>query len=170
MSARYKVLRGCECCISDKSIHSSLLSWRDRYLKNSRIKAKILKSEGLVIKHITYIQHIKIQWFHMEVIFMPKHLIWKIQQCAHILILIMQFHTVNVYCGAVPTVLVSIFLTKKELKNMTKQNPQLGFTFTTSLDIVLLMENFHWRTRKLVTRVNKNLHYINLQKYTPEKS
>ena len=24
---------GCECCISDKSIHSSLLSWRDRYLK-----------------------------------------------------------------------------------------------------------------------------------------
>ena len=24
---------GCECCISAKSIHSSLLSWRDRYLK-----------------------------------------------------------------------------------------------------------------------------------------
>ena len=61
MSARYKITCGCECCISDKSIHSSLLSWRDRYLKNSRIKAKILKAEGLVRKHITYIQHIKIQ-------------------------------------------------------------------------------------------------------------
>ena len=24
---------GCECCISAKSVHSSLLSWRDRYLK-----------------------------------------------------------------------------------------------------------------------------------------
>ena len=24
---------GCECCISAKSIHSSLISWRDRYLK-----------------------------------------------------------------------------------------------------------------------------------------
>ena len=24
---------GCECCIFDKNIHSSLLSWRDRYLK-----------------------------------------------------------------------------------------------------------------------------------------
>ena len=24
---------GCECCISAKSIHSSLLSWRDIYLK-----------------------------------------------------------------------------------------------------------------------------------------
>ena len=37
MSARYKIMYGCECCISAKSIHSSLLSWRDRYLKNSRI-------------------------------------------------------------------------------------------------------------------------------------
>ena len=61
MSARYKIMCGCECCISAKSIHSSLLSWRDRYLKNSRIKAKMLKAEGLVRKHITYIQHIKIQ-------------------------------------------------------------------------------------------------------------
>ena len=57
MSARYKIMCGCECCISAKSIHSSLLSWRDRYLKNSRIKAKMLKAEGLVRKHITYIKH-----------------------------------------------------------------------------------------------------------------
>ena len=34
MSARYKVQCGCECCISTKGIHSSLLSWRDSYLKN----------------------------------------------------------------------------------------------------------------------------------------
>ena len=33
MFARYKIMCGCECCISAKSIHSSLLSWRDRYLK-----------------------------------------------------------------------------------------------------------------------------------------
>ena len=30
MSARYNIMCGCECCISAKSIHSSLLSWRDR--------------------------------------------------------------------------------------------------------------------------------------------
>ena len=30
MSARYKIMCGCECCISAKSIHSSLLCWRDR--------------------------------------------------------------------------------------------------------------------------------------------
>ena len=61
MSARYKIMCGCECCISAKSIHSSLLSWRDRYLKNLRIKSKMLKAEGLVRNHITYIQHIKIK-------------------------------------------------------------------------------------------------------------
>ena len=59
MSERYKIMCGCECCISAKSIHSSLLSWRDVYLKNSRIKAKMIEEEGLVRKHITYIQHIK---------------------------------------------------------------------------------------------------------------
>ena len=41
MSARYKIMCGCECCIYAKSIHSSLLSWRDRYLK--KIKYKIQK-------------------------------------------------------------------------------------------------------------------------------
>ena len=33
MSARYKIMCGCECFISAKIIHSSFLSWRDRYLK-----------------------------------------------------------------------------------------------------------------------------------------
>ena len=33
---------GCECCISAKSIHSLLLSWRDRYLK--KLKDKIQNS------------------------------------------------------------------------------------------------------------------------------
>ena len=34
MSARYKVVCGCECYIYTKNIHSSLLSWCYRYLKN----------------------------------------------------------------------------------------------------------------------------------------
>ena len=59
ISARYKVMCGCECCISAKIIHSSLLSWHDIYLKNSNIKAKILKSDVMVKNHITYMKHIK---------------------------------------------------------------------------------------------------------------
>ena len=54
MSARYNFICGCECCISAKSIHLSLLSWRDRYFKNSRIKSKMLKTEGMV-KRTTHI-------------------------------------------------------------------------------------------------------------------
>ena len=48
ISARYKIMCGCECSTSAKSIHSSLLSWRDKYLKNSNIKATMLKLEGPV--------------------------------------------------------------------------------------------------------------------------
>ena len=64
-------------------------------------------------------------------------------QCAHIISLSMHFYTGNVYCGAVLTILVSIFLTKKQLKDMTKKHPKLGFKFTTSLDVVLLMVEFY---------------------------
>ena len=74
---------------------------------------------------------------------MPKHQIWQMLQCAHILSLSIHFHTGNVYCDAAMTVLVSIFLTKKQLKNMKKQHPQLGFTFITSSDVVLFMVDFH---------------------------
>ena len=44
MSARYKVMCGCECCISAKSIHLSFLSWRDRYLK--KLKDKIQNAQS----------------------------------------------------------------------------------------------------------------------------
>ena len=40
ISAQYKVMCGCECFISAKSIHSSLLSWRDRYLEKLKDKSK----------------------------------------------------------------------------------------------------------------------------------
>ena len=99
----------------------------------------------------------------MDVIFMPKHLIQQRPQCVHILSLFMHFHTRNVYCGDVLTVHVSIFLTKKQIIIIQKQHPQFGFTFITPMQIVVLMVEFHWRTRKYVTCVNKNLHQMNLQ-------
>ena len=36
MLSRYKVMYGCECCRSAKSIQSSLLSWRDCYLRKRK--------------------------------------------------------------------------------------------------------------------------------------
>ena len=60
MSARYKIMCGCECCISSEIIHSSFLSWRDRYLKKLKDKSQNDQGEGLVKNHITYMKHIKI--------------------------------------------------------------------------------------------------------------
>ena len=83
--------------------------------KNSEIKSKIIKTEGLAKKKIQYMKHIKIQSCHMGIIFMPKHLMWQRLQCAHILSLVMHFHTGNYYFRAVPTFHVSISLTKKQI-------------------------------------------------------
>ena len=33
-------MRGCKCCISSKSIHSSLLLWRDWYLKKLKYQSQ----------------------------------------------------------------------------------------------------------------------------------
>ena len=46
ISVRYKIMCGCECCIYDKSIHSSLLSWSDRYLKKLMDKIQNAQSRS----------------------------------------------------------------------------------------------------------------------------
>ena len=74
---------------------------------------------------------------------MPKHLIWNRLQCVHILSLIMNGHTGNMYCDVVLTVHVSILLTKKQTISIQKQHPQLGFTFITALQVVVLIVEFH---------------------------
>ena len=120
---------GCECCISAKIMHSSLLSWRDRYKKNSRISAKILKTEGLGENKIAYMKLIKIHSCHMSVIFTPKHMTWKSQQCVHNHSLIMSYRKGNVYCDVVPNILALIFLTRKQMISIPTQVLQFVFTF-----------------------------------------
>ena len=44
ISSRYKVMCSCECFIYDKSIHASLLSWSDRYLK--KLKDQIQNAQN----------------------------------------------------------------------------------------------------------------------------
>ena len=58
---------------------------------------------------------------------MPNHLIWQMLQCAHILSLIMHFHTGNVYCGVVLNVHTSIFLTKKIRKKHEETTHSIRF-------------------------------------------
>ena len=118
---------GCKCCISEKIIHSSLLSWQDCYFKNSRISSKILKIEGTGKKKITYTKHLKIQSCHMGVIFTPKNIKWKRQQCVHTHSHIMHYHTGNVYCDVVPNIQALIFLTRKQILSIPTLVLQLVF-------------------------------------------
>ena len=74
---------------------------------------------------------------------MPNNMIWQRLQYAHILNLIINYHTGNMYNGDVPNFHVSILLTKKQIISIKKQHLQLGFTFITSLDVVLIMVEFH---------------------------
>ena len=91
-----------------------------RIWKNSKIKAKMLKTKIMMKKNTTFIKRIKIQWYHMGVIFISTHLIWQMLQCAHIISLIMHLRTENVYCSAVPTIHLLILLTKKQIKTRRK--------------------------------------------------
>ena len=45
---------GCECCISAKSIHSSLLSWRDHYLKKLKDHSQNAQNRKSGLKNCIY--------------------------------------------------------------------------------------------------------------------
>ena len=128
MSSRYKVMHGCECCISSKSMHSSLLSWRDHYFKNSRISAKIIKTEGLGKSKFTYIQIIKYSHATWATYLCQSIRHVKKQQCVKTHIKIMYYHTGNFYCDVLPNVLAEIFLTRKQMISIS--TPVLQFVFT----------------------------------------
>ena len=129
MSSRYKVMCSCKYFISAKNMHSSLLSCRDHYLKKkSRISAKMLKIEGMRKGKFTYMKLIKIQSCHTGVIFTPKHMTWKRQQCVHNNSQIMHYQNGNVYCDVVPNVQALIFLTRKKMISIP--TPVLKFVFT----------------------------------------
>ena len=129
MSSRYKVMFGCECCIYAKSIHSSLLSWIDRYLKNLSISSNMLKKKALGENKIACMKHIKIQSCHMGVIFAPNHMTWQSQQFVNTHSHIMCYLTGNVYCYVVPNFQALIFLTRKHIINIPTPFLQLVFTF-----------------------------------------
>ena len=96
---------------------------------NSRIKSKILKTEGLGKNKIAYMKHIKIQSCHMSFIFMPKHMTWQRKKCEHTHSQIMRYYTGNVYCNIVPNVQALIFLTRKQMIGIPTEVLQLVFTF-----------------------------------------
>ena len=88
---------GCKCCISAKSIHSSLLSWRDSYLRklkdhsqNDEKKTSGEKSNRIYETYrntvMTHGHHIYAETYDM-----------KMEKNVHIHSQIIRHHTGNVY-------------------------------------------------------------------------
>ena len=139
MSAYYKVMCSCECCISVKIMHSSLLSWWYYYLKNSNTKAKTHKTEGLDKLTIISLINIKTMWWHMFFTDIKQHLIWTHH--------IMHYHTGNVCCVLVPITHVLISQAKNHISIIKAHVLQYMFMFITSLHDIQCMEDSHWKKR-----------------------
>ena len=134
---------GCECCISAKIIHSSLLSWRDRCLKNSNKKIQNTQSRisGEKAHHIyeTYKNIVMPHGCHIyaKASYMEKSIMCTYPQSDHAL---PRWKCVLRCCADCPR---NNIPDQETTKNTKKQHPQLGFAFTTSLDVVLIMVEFH---------------------------
>ena len=105
----------------------------------------------------------------MYVIFRTKHMIWHKLQFVHILSLIMHYHTVKcaLRCYADCT-FINIPDQETDSRNLYT-TPSIRF----HIYHIIAGCNAHVRIPmkyKNVTCVNNNLHQMNIQKYTPEKS
>ena len=98
----------------------------------------------------------------MGIIFMQKHLIWSMRKCAIILILIIHFHTGNVYYGAVPIFCVLIFLIKNKTKKHEETTPSIRFHI------------YHFigrcTTHGIITLKDKKICYMCKQESSADKS
>ena len=143
MSARYKIMCGCECCISAKNIHSPLLSWRDRYLKKLKDQSQNAQSRSSGEKahqiYTTYKNTVMPHGSHIYAIAsdMENPTMCAYPQSENSL---PHWKCVLRCCADCPCINIP---DQETTKKMTKQHPQLGFTFITSLDVVLFMVDFH---------------------------
>ena len=142
MSSRYKVMCGCECCISAKSMHSSLLSWRDSYLKKLKDLSQNAQNRRSGEKANRIYKTYKIQSCHMSVIFKPKNMIWQSQKFMQPHSLIMRYHTGNVYWDVVPNVLESTLLNRKQMIIILTPFLQFILIFIIWLHVIQNMSSF----------------------------
>ena len=129
----------CKCCISAKSMHSSLLSWRGSFLKNLNIKAVIYKTEGLVNFKIVYFRHIKILSCHMEIICFQQHITLWWQQCVNIHPQDIHYHIGNLFCGVVRNVHRWIFQFQNQISTNQLLAPPYYFMSMNTYHAVLCM-------------------------------
>ena len=139
MYACYKIMCGCKFCISAKTIHSSLLSWSDKYLKKLKYKSQNSQSRSSSEKsHHIYETYKNTVMPHGRDIYakasdMSKAKMYTYPQSDHA---IPHWKCVFQCFAECPCI---DHPDQETNKHTHKQHPQLGFTFITSLYVVLLM-------------------------------
>ena len=83
MSLWYKDVCECECCIYSKSMHSSLLSWRDCYLKNIKDLVHNSQKKSMVKCLTAYLRQINYVMLHGSHIYTATSEIYMDTMCAY---------------------------------------------------------------------------------------
>ena len=96
MTSQYKVMCGSECCISSKSINSSLLSWPDYCLKQLKDKSHNAQniSSGEISRSILETYKNSVQHHSCNIFNTTADMI--MEKCLPVLLNIMFYHTGNV--------------------------------------------------------------------------
>ena len=115
MTSWYKVICGCECSISDKIMHSSLLSYHKIYAEKLMIKVVIWKTEGLMKWTVTYLRYNKILLFHMVSMCSKNHLTWLWQQWVQVHHKNIHYRLVNVCCVVVQNFHILIYQLQNQI-------------------------------------------------------
>ena len=171
MSERCKVMCGCECCISSKSIHSLFLSWCDQYLKKLKDQIQNAQSRRSSEKvHRIYKTYNNTVMPHVRHIYNKASGMSQDTMCAYPRSdhAIPHWKFVLRCCNYCPCI---NFPDQETDNQYSETTPSIQFHIYhiiaryTDHGIIPLKEK-----RIYVTCVNKNLFQVNLQKYTPEKS
>ena len=161
---------GCECFIYAKSIHSSLLSWGDRYLK--KIKDKIQRDQnrrsGEKAHHIY-------ETYKNTVIPHGSHIYSKAYDMANAIMCtypqydhgLTHWKFVLRFCSDCPCINLPEQERKKKHEETT---PSIEFHIYRIIGHCTDHGIIPLKDKKICYMCNKNLHQINHQKYTPEKS
>ena len=161
---------GCGCCISVKSIHSSLLYWRYRYLKKIKDECKNTQSRrsGEKSHHIyeTYKSTVMPYGRHIyaKASDMARATMCTYPQSDHAL---PQWKCVLRCCADC----LCINIPDQETnKNNEEATPSIRFHIYHIIERCTTHGRIPLKDKKYVTCVKNNLHQITLQKYAPEKS
>ena len=161
---------GCECYISAKSIHSSLISWSDTYLKKLKDQSQNAQNRRSGEKknhiHETYKNTVMPHGHHIyaKAYDMTQATLFTYPQSDHAL---PHWKCVLRCCADYPC----INLTDLDKYNHNSDTtPSFRFHIYHAIARCTAHGRILFKYKKYVTCVNKNLHQMHLQRYRPENS